>query len=213
MGIDLEGVDANDKLSRNIHIGKMMGENPRLTSVLREATIKLINDYIALNNIKEEEIILNQYDGFLTQKYLKERNLHVPLEIKNIFEVFIISNDRQKYIARDRDGTVVIKGVSNRYEEMDKIYEKIAKINFSIKTAIFNSLQKIKDEVLFSDNPELYCIPSNDKNYYNVYFRQLGKTKISKDAVDLINPSDVDRELYFNNYVRKFTESIVRSFV
>ena len=45
-GYDLSHIDPEDKLGRNIMIGQMMRDNPRITSLLRTTTESIINDYI-----------------------------------------------------------------------------------------------------------------------------------------------------------------------
>jgi len=69
MGYNLE-VDASDKLQRNIYIGKLMRGNPRLISLLRKTTISVIDDYLRENKVKEDEIVLRQYDGLILTRKL-----------------------------------------------------------------------------------------------------------------------------------------------
>lgn len=88
-GYDLSHVDPEDKIGRNIMIGQMMKENPRITSLLRGTTESIINDYININNIQDDEIVIRQYDGLILTRPLHVTNIgHIPLEqkasIKNI---------------------------------------------------------------------------------------------------------------------------------
>ena len=86
LGMDLTGIDRNDKLERNIAIGKMMRKNPKLTSILRNTTRSIIDEYITRNNIQENDIILRQYDGIIITKTLKETNVNsIPLNIVKSF--------------------------------------------------------------------------------------------------------------------------------
>ena len=57
LGLDLTGVNRENKLERNIAIGKMMRKNPKLTSILRSTTRSIIDEYILRNGIKEENIL------------------------------------------------------------------------------------------------------------------------------------------------------------
>jgi hypothetical protein len=160
LGYDMSGINYEDKFERNKQIGQMMKDNPRLTSLLRNKTESTINEYILKNNVLKDEIVIRQYDGIIITRGLRERNINeIPLEMRKHFEIFIMSFDRTKYIALDSKGKITIKGVPFRYPEMDTIYEKVCKINFSNKSAIFKSLQKIKDHILSSSDPQLFGVP------------------------------------------------------
>jgi len=212
IGIDISDIDKNIKETRNIRIGQMMKGNSRLSKMLNKVTNSIISEYLHINNVKNEELLLRQYDGvILTKRLEKTATQSLPLNLQTIFEVFIISFDRNKYIAYDGE-KITVKGVSYRYEEMDKIYKKMLKINFSIKEIIFKSLQKIKDEIIFGENPKLFCIPTLN-NKFVVFFKRYREIEISKPTIKLIDLSDVDRERYFNFYLLPFTKSIVSEFM
>lgn len=210
-GVDVSKLDQNDKESRNIQIGLMMRDNPRITEVLRETTTNLISEYLNRNNISEDDIILRQYDGFLSTKRLKILDSYIVLDLRSVFDIFISSFDKSKYLALDIQGNTVIKGISNRNEEIDKIYMKILKLNFLNKFAIFKGMQDIKDEILSSDNVDLYCIPFSD-DYNGMYFKEHGLISIAKSAKNMIDLDDIDRFRYFDFYIRPFTESLVLVF-
>jgi len=213
LGFDLTGINLENKLERNIQIGQMMKKNPRLTSLLRSTTRSIIDEYILRNKVSEEEIILRQYDGLLLTKTLRETHLEkIPLDIRRHFEIFISSVDRTRYIAKDSENKISIKGVPFRYEEMDNIFRKICNINFSNKTAIFKQLQKIKDNFFNSDDARLFGIPTKE-NFYNVYLKKYGEIEISKQTLTIMDTNDVDKERYFEFYISPFTKSIVMEFV
>ena len=209
-GFDISKLDKNNKESRNVEIGKMMKDNPRITSLLRLTTESVINEYLSRNNIKDDNVIVRQYDGIITNKSLKDLSGFLDLEFKTAFQVFIISIDRNKYIATN-GRSETIKGVSYRYNGIDSIYKKILRINFLSKESIFKSLQEIKDEILTSDNSLLYCIPSQDK--YNVIFKEYGQMEIAKQLSDVLDCNDIDREWYWNKYIEPFTKSITFEFL
>lgn len=213
LGIDMPGIDKDNKLERNIHIGKMMSKNPKLTSLLRNTTRSIIDEFILRNNIKKEDIILRQYDGIIITKTLKETNIqHVPLEMRKSFQIFISSIDRKMYIALDNQYNTNVKGVPFRYDAMDKIYEQICRINYAEKTSIFRHLQLIKDKFLNSNNARLFGIPTKD-NKVNIFLKGYGEMEISQRTLNIIDTDDIDKERYFNFYIVPFTKSIVTEFV
>ena len=213
LDLDLSHINRADKTERNIQIGKMMRKNPRLTSLLRNTTRSVIDEFIHINKITDDDIILRQYDGIIITKTLHYTDTkHIPLNIRKHFQLFISSIDKQKYIALTNKGKIIIKGVPFRYDKMDKIYELICKINYMRKESIFRNLQKIKDNMIKSKDPKLFAIPSrNDK--FNIFLKEYGQLEVSKAALKIMDPDDIDKERYFKFYIEPFTKSIVVEFV
>ncbi len=213
LGYDMSAIDYDDKFERNKQIGKMMRENPRLTSLLRNKTETIIDEYILKNNITEDQIVIRQYDGLLLTRGLRETNVNeIPLGLRRSFEIFIMSIDRTKYIARDSVGKTSIKGIPYRYPEIDALYEKICKINFSNKSAVFKMLHKIKTDFLYSDNPYLFGVPLKDGKV-NINLKGYGEMEISKPTLKIMDTDDIDKQKYFDFYITPFTKSIVVEFV
>ena len=202
----------SEKFERNKYIGLMMRENPRLINVLRGITESTISEYLLINHISEEDILLRQYDGVITCKPLKILNLSMPLDLRHSFSYFIISSHKQWYIAIDSNNEILIKGVPYRYDSMDEIYKKILNINYLSKSEVFKNLQKIKDIVLSSEDPSLYCIPINDDKF-NVFLKNYGEVSISSSIIRILDTEDIDKQKYFDFYVRPFTESICIEFL
>lgn len=209
-GYDVSTINFENKEERNITIGKLMASNSRISSLLRTTTNSIIDFYMHSNNINNDDLITRQYDGIITSKPLRNTSIFLNLELKNIFNVFIISIDRTKYLATDYK-EYAIKGISNRYDGIDSLYKKLLNINYSSRNNIFESLKNIKFEVLNSYDPFLYCIPHDNK--YNVFLKDFGQIEISKSLSKIFNLDELDREWYFNNYLRQFTESITIEFL
>ena len=212
LNLDISNIDKENKLTRNIQIGKLMGENPKLTTIIRSTVTSLIDEYILRNKISNDNIIVRQYDGFMTTKPLSiTTDQYLPIELQTIFAVFIISLDRTKFIATDGN-KISLKGIAYRYEEIDKIYKKILFINYANKSSIFTSLQNIKNEILNSSNGKLYCIPIGEDKY-NVFLKQYGQFEISETVINVLETSDIDKQRYFDYYIQPFFDSIVIEFM
>ncbi len=214
-GIDISHIDPTNKIQRNTQIGLMMRSNPRIVNILRSITISTIDEYLLKNDIKEDDIIIRQYDGIILKKRIKETpEGYTPLELKNFFQSFLISIDRNKYIAYD--GNIIkIKGVPYLYNEMREFLNQLIKINFLNKKSIFKSLEKIKNDILTNENPFLYCIPVNDDSEENftIFLKDYGEVPISKSMAHIIDVSEIDKMKYFEHYIRPFTESITLEFI
>jgi hypothetical protein len=212
LNYDVSNIEKNDKLKRNIQIGKLMRGNPQLTNTVRSITESLIDEYILRNKLLKDDIIIRQYDGFMSIKPLKQTtDQYLPIDLQSIFSVFIISLDRTKFIATD-GYKISIKGISNRYSEIDNIFKKILFINYANKNSVFVSLQNIKDEILNSQNPRLYCIPSGEGTY-NIFLKEYGQFEISETLINILDVSDIDKERYFNHYFKTFFDSITIEFL
>jgi hypothetical protein len=207
----MSNINENDKEVRNTQIGLLMRDNPKITSVLRDITNSTISEYLLRNEILEDDLIIRQYDGIIIKRLLTKTDYHLNLELKNVFEVFIISIDRSKYIAKDKN-QYFVKGVSHKYSEMDNMYKKILNINYLDKVSLFKSLQKIKDELLYSEDPLLFCIPIDD-NKFNVFLKRYGEIEITQSTANILCTDDIDKQKYFDYYIKPFTESIVLEFI
>ena len=212
-GFDLSNIDKEDKLKRNTQIGLMMKDNPNITSLLRKTTTNLIDSYISENNLKDEDIILRQYDGLIVLKPLRETNLSgMPIDFRNHFEIFISAINRRMYIARSSIGKMKVKGVPSKYDEIEYFYERICKINFANKDRIFKRLQEIKDEFLNTNSPFLFGVPTI-QGKVNVFLKDYGEMEIAENTLKVIDVNDIDKEQYFEFYISPFTKSIVIEFV
>jgi hypothetical protein len=209
IGYDMSQIDKDDKLKRNIQIGMLMKKNPQLTNLLRGTTASVIDEFIKTNFIKEDEILLRQYDGIITTRTLKVTDTgHIKLEMRKHFEIFIVSIDRTKYLSLDNTGAVTIKGLAYKYPEMENILSRLCKIRFANKVEIFTQLQKIRELVLHSKNPTLFAIPIKE-NIYHIFFKDYGEMEIKKPMLSILDTDDIDKEKYFKIYLEPFTKSIV----
>lgn len=214
LGMDISELDENDKTQRNIMIGKMMQQNPKLTSILRTTTTSIIDEYLRRNNIKDDEIVIRQYDGVILTKALTETHIgSIPLIKRKNYKIFIASIDRKKYIAEDTyEGRLSIKGVPYKYQEMNEIYSKLCKLNFGKKGAIFRGMQNIKESFLNSKNCKLFGIPLKNGKY-NIFLLKYGEMQVSVQTLNIMDPDDIDKNWYFNFYIIPFTKSITWEFV
>jgi len=209
---DVSFLEKDDKTKRNIQIGLLMKENPKFTSLLRNTTNSIINEYISINKLKDEEIVTRQYDGIIVTRPLEVTKLNLPLDFRTHILIFISSFNRNSYISYDGNKTS-IKGISNRYNAIDSLYHQfLSQTNFLNKSSVFKQLQKLKNVFLQTKNIKLFCMPSNDDNSFVVYFKEFEDIKISKQTAKIIDVNDINREWYFNFYIKPFAQSLVLEF-
>ena len=209
---DVSFLEKDDKTKRNIQIGLLMKENPKFTSLLRNTTNSIINEYISINKLKDEEIVTRQYDGIIVTRPLEVTKLNLPLDFRTHILIFISSFNRNSYISYDGKKTS-IKGISNRYNAIDSLYHQfLSQTNFLNKSSVFKQLQKLKNVFLQTKNIKLFCMPSNDDNSFVVYFKEFEDIKISKQTAKIIDVNDINREWYFNFYIKPFAQSLVLEF-
>jgi len=214
LGYDVSSIEKHDKLKRNIQIGYILKENPKITSILRKTTESLVDEFIFRNHINNDEIIVKSYDGIIITKPINNPKYSgIGLKLREIYQKFIISNDRCNYIALNDQNETIIKGISNRYKTMDYYYSKLLRINYMNKTSIFKSIQNIKDEILNSDNPELFCIPTRDDDKYIIRLVRYNEMEISNTIIQMLDVDDIDKEFYFNKYLEPFVKSIVITYI
>jgi hypothetical protein len=209
LGFNLDNIDSKNKLERNIKIGIMMKQNPKITSILRNTTKAIIDNYIIENNIKEDNIIIRQYDGLILTKQLHNTNIgFIPLTKRKTFQSFIMSFNRNKYIALTNNLEIVVKGISYKYKEMNNIYKKLCQIINLTKDRIFHNLQLIKNEIYNTNNYKLFGIPIKD-NKMIIYLKGYGEIEITSSTLKVMDINDIDRKKYFDFYIKPFTQSIV----
>ena len=211
LGYNLDLIDEYDKITRNIQIGYLM-KNKQLTSMLRLITNSLVNEFIIRNNIKDDEIICRQYDGIIIIKPATLTNQYIDFDLRDIYEFMIISINYDNYIAINDKKKIIIKGVPNRNEYIDSFLYRVLNINFASKISIFKSMFNIKNDIIYSESPELFCIPNSDDKY-SVILKRYGTIKISETIVDMLDVDEIDRYAYFEIYIKPFFDSIVKEYI
>ena len=211
MGFDLSNIPKDDKLQRNIQIGLLMKKNEAF-KILRDITESAMQQYLLLNGVSNDDILIRQYDGILLKRplaYLPEKEL--SLKLQHVFTTLITTTDKDRYIAFTGN-KVKIKGVSSRYSVMDTYLEMVARINFTNKITIFKKLQDIKNMIINSQDVNDFCIPYSD-NSSKIYFLMYGEAKINNSMIKMIDHREIDKLMYFNQYIMPFSQAIAIEYV
>jgi len=179
--------------------------------MLRQTTESLISEYINRNGLDESDILIRQYDGFLTKKLLSDTDQYLPLELKDIYSKMVVAITGDKYIATTGKRTI-IKGVANYYNELEPFYNELFNINFLSKSHVFNCLDRIKKGFLECKDIKVFCIPYDEK-YNTIFFKTYGNIKISKQVSKMAEHEEVDKQVYYNIYLKPFIQGIIMDFI
>jgi hypothetical protein len=212
MGLDMSFIpDKTNKLERNKSIGLLFRDKPKLSQKVRDVTNSTIREYLKINDVQPNELILRQYDGIMVVRKIHNIDQFIDLPLKEKFDIFIISIDKQKYIALTSE-KVTIKGMSNIYPGIEKYYKRLLQINFISYQAIFKTLQKIKHSLLNSNDTWDFAIPISN-NKYKIHFKSYGELDVSMTMINLIEVEEIDRNKYFELYLKPFTKSITYDYI
>ena len=204
---DLGGIDENDKEARNIALGKKQIDNENFSTFLRDTSEGLVEYYLSDNNIQQDEIIVIQTDGCVLTRMLRESEFEIKPDLQEHITLMIITPDRRKFLHVSDKG-VTVRGLPNRYKELDKVFERFKKLNVYNKKILFKQLNQIKEFVIDQDNPELYIITKGDKKL--VITKKHGVMEVGKRVS--IDVSRIDTQKYFEVYFKEFLDSIFLHF-
>ena len=198
-----EVVDINNKQERNIALGKEQIDNPDLQKFFQETTEGIVDYYLYMNGILEDEIVLRQRDGFIITKMLSDNSSIMKLDFREFINFMIISLDRKKYMTISSDG-VTIKGMPNQYPGIHKVYDKFKNLNFYNKKVLFKQLKKLKEWFLEEQDLSLFSIDKADKKI--IITKKFGLLEI-KPGIK-IDTNSVDRHKYYELYLKDFIDPI-----
>jgi len=199
---DFKDTDLENKEDRSIFIGKQQIGNENLSSFLMESVDNLVRFYLKENHILESEIIVTQRDGFIIKKMLENNDEFIEMKFRGFIDFLIIAPDRQKYLYSS-DGNITVKGVSDRYDDIDKIYQRFSNLCFYNKSILFDQMEQIKQVIINSQDKKMFMIP---KDSTFLVFTYKGITEI-KDQ-DLISIDSIYKLKYFNHFFKDFLTSV-----
>jgi len=209
--IDLKGLE---KLEKNIKIGKLQNIYPNLKDILRKITNSIIDVFKKENNVSEKEIIIQQYDGLISTRILKPMKVgNIKIFLREVYDYLIMSHyNKTSYIAVNfSKNKYIFKGISNKYEEIEKYLTRLLNINFSDKSIIFEELKNIKENLINSQDIHDFIIIKDNENF--LILKKYGVVKISSTIKKMIDLKDIDKERYFDYYLLPFTKTISKTFL
>lgn len=205
IGYDISNIEKNDKIKRNIQIGLLQKNNPRLSNELLNKTNNIIDHYLIENNINENEVIWRQKDGIITTKKLNKLNISMELEYRRTIMKLISSMDRNKVLLLYNMNEVDVKGVSNKPLDIS-FYKLFLNLNFCSKSQLFQGLENIRQNIHKSNN--ILWFSRESENGIKIPLKQ-GLINISKSALLSIDINDVDKTFLWEYYIWPFAQSLL----
>jgi len=192
----------NNKLQRNIEIGKLQKDNKDIYEFLSSSTDSLIEYYLEENNVDEKDIILVQKDGFIIKHEITKTSDFMKLDLREILDVMIITPDRKKYIWWN-ENKIDVKGVVNFYDRLLDVFKLFKKMTFCNKKMLFKQMEYIKNFILNQTDKEFFLI---DKDGVKIIQTKNGPIRINSTSSFSID--NIDKEKYFNHYIKEFLDAI-----
>lgn len=185
-------INIQDKIKRNIEIGIMQKDNPRLSSYLLSSSESLVNLYLGYNNIKDDDIIVLSRDGVILKYKLQYIDITNNFSFRKLINKLIITVDRKKYLSIDYRGEVTIKGFSNKSVN-SSYYNLFSNLDFNSKKQIVTGCKYIR-ETIFTPKEEnlLWYCRDNDNGTYSIPIKNKGVININKSSVRSIDIEDID---------------------
>jgi len=203
---DFSEVDIDNKEERNIRIGTDQRGNENLSSFLIDTVTSILDWYLIQNGLDKSNVIISQRDGFILNTKLFKTDGFMNLDFRGIVQLLIISPDRKKYLAV-MDDRVDVKGISNRYSKLDKVYDRFRFLNLYDRSVLFSQLQVIKNLIMDETDKEFFLIPHGEDVAIQSFS---GPVIVSGPESFVID--DVKKELYFKHYVKEFIDAIFLHF-
>lgn len=206
IGWDMSEIPYDDKITRNIKIGILQKNNPKLINYLLDSTEGVIQYYLDKNKISSNEIVIRVRDGLFLKTQLKDNTSSLPVEFRGMISKFIITLDRRKYLYIKSDGTVKVKGISNRPLDTS-FYDLFKTLNFMNKKELIRGIENIRTLINRSNNIKWFTF-SNDKSYH-IPIIGVGNIEVSKSGLNYIDDSEVDKKIIWEEYIWPFVQPIL----
>jgi len=205
IGWNINNINRDNKKIRNIEIGLLMRDNPKLSEFLLSQTEKIIDNYISLNKIGNDDIIIRAKDGFISKKPLTITDNTLKLESRGIVSKLIINQERNKYLAIYSNGQVVVKGINKTLDT--SFFDLFKNLEFGSKKNLMIGLENIRKIILDSDNVKWFIRKDQDEIYIPILNQ--GFVKLNSSLISLIDTDEIDKIFVWEEFIWPFIKSIL----
>jgi hypothetical protein len=201
---EIEELNAMDKLSRNIYIGKKLAKHPEWNKTLIEGFKEVIKTLFETYNIDEKYVLSIKKDAiFLLNINLGKRikTDYVNFELKNTYTSYYYLNNVEFYYNKNK---IDVKGISDSIVEkhkdfflydLSKIFSLVERNNYSMIVKYLKKyrLQYINKELDIESYKEFnredaYLIELGSIKFYSKAWEELESVNISYNYLHYIKP-------------------------
>lgn len=196
--------DIEEKQKRNIQIGLSQKENKLLFNYLNNNSQNLLDGYLSLNNINDNNIIWTQRDGFITDTKLNNIHLFQNLKYRKFIHSSIITMDKKSLmLISDK---VYVKNITNKTHDLS-FYDLFKNLNFTNKHDLVNCLNKIKHDFFHIDKIGWFAIERDGK--FIIPLKTGEYLNINKSSLRMIDIEDVDKKIIWDGLVYPFIQTLL----
>jgi hypothetical protein len=206
IGWDMSNIPYNDKTIRNIKIGLLQKNNPKLAHYLLDNTEGIIQYYLDKNNVKLDDIVIRVRDGLFLKTCLKDNTSTLPIEFRGVISKFIITLDRKKYLYLRSTGDIHVKGIANKPIDTS-FYDLFKTLNFMNKTDLIRGLENIRLKIYQSENVKWFTF--NNNNNFQIPIIGIGNIEVSKSGLNYIDHAEIDKKIIWEEYIWPFVQPIL----
>lgn len=202
----INDIDPTDKKSRNIKIGLLQKEKPKLAQFLLQKTTNIIDLYLEENDINPKDIIWRQKDGIILTKNLKNTNITTEIQFKGLILTMISSIKRDRVLFVYDNQKVVPKGIKNKTVSIE-FFDMFSGLNYTTPNTIMNGIEVIRQKIFESNNP-FWFIRELD-NQYLIPIKNKGIITAPKSFLLSLDPNSIDKTIVWDNYVWPFCQTLL----
>jgi hypothetical protein len=206
IGWDMSNIEYNNKEVRNIQIGLLQRDNPKLSKFIMDNTRQLIDFYIEENKLENIDVVIRQRDGIITKKKLSVTNITMPIELRGIISHLIISMTRKEWLIIYNDGKIDVKGIKDKPVDIS-FYELFSHIDFLSQKNVITSIDNIRTQILTSKN--IWWFTKKDGDEFVVPFFREGIMRFPRSTVLSVDIGDVEKLFIWEEYVWPFAQSLL----
>ncbi len=203
---DLSDIPYEDKEQRNIKIGLLQKQNPRIARYLLENTNGIVQYYIDKNSVKDEEIVVRQRDGLILTRPLEDTTSSMPLEYRSFISMMIITMDRKWFMLIKSNGDVSVKGVPNKPVDTG-FYNMFRNLGFGNKKTLASGMEKMRRSLFNSSKSRWFAFEKD--NEFQIPIKGMGIVKVSKSGVLHLDPEEIDKHIIWDKYIWPFCQPLL----
>lgn len=207
LGWNTTAINPTNKEKRNIQIGYLQRDNPRLADYIQSSMEQLIDFYLEINELSKSDVLLRQKDGIITTKRLDKIDETMPLEFRGIISKLIFTLDRKQWLILYQNGMVSVKGIRDKPCDVS-FYSYFQNLDFTSTQNLINGIESFRRKIYTGTTIMWYCKEFDDEHIVVPIVGE-GLIKLRKSIVMTLSSNDIEKTFLWNEYIWPFIRSIL----